>query len=142
GVALRRAGSDNLAERLALAGTEVVIYGMGPILAEREQDVARGPRPDAALSLQALLLRTERERVQAGNRRELLPVAPGSSFDGSTTGLVSMAQLGAFGTGHDFYVRDVPGGENITALVAYLLAQDDCPMALPGESCPTSAPSP
>ncbi len=136
GVALRRPGSDDLAARLALAGTDAVVYGMGPILAEREKDVAQGPRPDAALSLQALLLRSERERVQAGNRREVLPVVPGSAFDGSASGWVSMAQLGAFGTGHDFYVRDVPGGRDITALVAYLLAQDDCPARMPGEGCP------
>jgi hypothetical protein len=35
------------------------------------------------------------------------------------------------GRGHDFWIEDEPGGERITALVAFLLALDDAPGQLP-----------
>jgi hypothetical protein len=44
-----------------------------------------------------------------------------------------MASLGVSGVGHEYFIRDEPGGERITALVAFLLALDDKPCELPGE---------
>jgi hypothetical protein len=35
------------------------------------------------------------------------------------------------GSGHDFYIDDVPGGDRVTALVAFLMALDDAPGELP-----------
>jgi hypothetical protein len=130
------AGTD-LAALLARAGSADLLYGMGPILSQREQHPGTGPRPNAALSLQALLLSSERERVLAGNEQQVITVAPGSTYrpngDAPPRKTVSMKELGAPGIGHEFWVDDVPGGKKITALVAYLLSLDDCPRALPGD---------
>jgi hypothetical protein len=130
------AGTD-LAALLARAGSAELLYGMGPILSQREQHPGTGPYPNAALSLQALLLRSERERVLAGNKLQVIPVTEGSTYrpngDEPPRKTVAMEELGAHGIGHEFWVDDVPGGKKITALVAYLLSLDDCPRALPGD---------
>lgn len=130
------AGTD-LAALLSRAGSADLLYGMGPILSQREQHPGTGPYPNAALSLQALLLSSERQRVLAGNKQQVLPVPPGSTYrpngDAPPRTTVSMMELGAAGIGHEFWVDDVPGGRKITALVAYLLSLDDCPRALPGD---------
>jgi hypothetical protein len=130
------AGTD-LAALLSRAGSADLLYGMGPILSQREQHPGTGPFPNAALSLQALLLSSERERVLAGNKQQVIPVAAGSTYrpngDAPPRTTVSMVELGAAGIGHEFWVDDVPGGKKITALVAYLLSLDDCPRALPGD---------
>jgi hypothetical protein len=101
-----------------------VVHGTGPILAYREAAPRSHYRADAALSLQALLLRSERKKVLAGNVAPVLPV-PG------TDRTMSAADLGIEGVGHAYYIDDVPGGDEITALVAFLLALDDEPGALP-----------
>jgi len=96
------------------------LYGMGQILNYREAHPDSYLRPNAALSLQALLLKPEREKVITANKQLSVPVL-------GTSQLVSMEQMNVQGIGHDYYVEDVPGGENITALVAFLLALDDDP---------------
>ena len=47
-----------------------------------------------------------------------------------------MTSLGVSGIGHEFWIDDTPGGDRITALVAFLLALDDRPCELPGEGIP------
>jgi hypothetical protein len=96
------------------------LYGMGQILTYREANPDSYLRPNAALSLQALLLGSEREKVIAANRVPVYPV------NGSTE-RVSMASMNVQGIGHEKYIDDHPGGEKITALVAFLLALDDDP---------------
>ncbi len=129
----------DLVSLLRKAAGPDVYYGMGAILdireTEQEHDVFI--RPDAALSLQALFLKSERQHVVMENRRRTFHVLPGGSM-GEKAGappdeMVSMASLGVAGVGHDFYVDDVPGGERISALVAFLLALDDRPCELPEE---------
>lgn len=129
-------GTD-LRALLARAGSPEVIYGMGEMLGRRERDHANVARPNAALSLQALVLKSERERVVAANHRPTMSVTRGGTWRESPNDpareLMSMDELGSYATGHDFYLDDQPGGEKVTALVAWLLAQDDCPRALPGD---------
>jgi hypothetical protein len=100
------------------------VHGTGPILAYREAVPDSHYRADAALSLQALLLRSERKKVLRGNVAPVLPI-PG------TERRLSAAELGIEGIGHAFYLEDQPGGDDVTALVAFLLALDDQPGALP-----------
>jgi hypothetical protein len=100
------------------------VHGTGPILAYREAAPDSYYRADAALSLQALLLSSERKRVLRGNVAPVLPV-PG------TERKLSAAELGIEGIGHAFYLEDEPGGDDVTALVAFLLSLDDQPGALP-----------
>jgi hypothetical protein len=100
------------------------VHGTGPILAYREAVPDSHYRADAALSLQALLLRSERKKVLRGN------VAPVLAIPGTERKL-SAAELGIEGIGHAFYLEDEPGGDDVTALVAFLLALDDQPGALP-----------
>jgi hypothetical protein len=108
------------------------LFGMGPILAHREAQQSSGPWPNAALSLQALLLESERRRVVEGNRASILPVPIGSADNPlGAPAHISLALLGVEGRGHDFWIEDEPGGERITALVAFLLALDDAPGQLP-----------
>jgi mono/diheme cytochrome c family protein len=130
------AGSD-LRALLKRAGGADLLYGMGSILAQWAASPGDGPATNAALSLQALVLEEERRRVVEGNRVPVIPVSPGSTWrqDGGSPPreLVSMVELGAPGTGHDFWLADAPGGDRVTALVAYLLALDDCPRQLPGD---------
>lgn len=138
------AGTDLAA---LLKRTDGVIHGMGELLTLAEPDPSAGPRPDAALSLQALVLKSEREKVVAANRQPSFAVWPGAQIrvvgDGAPPERVPMATMGVLGIGHDFYVDDVPGGEKVTALVAFLLALDDCPRDLPGGdpalACPKDA---
>ncbi len=142
----------DLRGRLAAAATDPkLLYGMGPIL-ERFEQAQLHPqpasrlapvdlhwqRPDAALSLQALLLESERRKIVASSRAPTVHVAPGAVRLSSPPGapaetLIPMASLGVSGVGHEFWVNDDPGGERITALVAFLLALDDSPCDLPGE---------
>jgi hypothetical protein len=138
GPALSAAPPASLRDRLRLAGRPGVLYGIGPILATRESYQDRWAiRADAALSLQALLLRSERAHVVRENRTANYPVPAGASMvggrDGPAEEFVSVESLGVLGSGHDFYIDDVPGGDRIAALVAFLLALDDRPCELPGE---------
>jgi hypothetical protein len=121
GVALRPgvAAPSSLA---ALLGSDQrdKLYGTGPILAYREQYPTTYYRADAALSLQALVLRSERARVIAGNRTPVIPI-PGRNQK------LPAETLSIAGIGHDYYLDDAPGGKDVTALVAFLLALDDDP---------------
>ncbi len=121
GVALRPgvAAPTTLAALLA-APDAAKLYGTGPILAHREQYPASYYRADAALSLQALVLRSERARVIAANRLPVIPV-PGRRQQ------LPAEALAIEGIGHDYYLDDRPGGKDVTALVAFLLALDDDP---------------
>lgn len=104
------------------------IYGMGGILTRWEIDPESRIRANAALSLQALVLRQERERVIEQNRIRMVPVpTPPHELPQP----VSMVMLGVEGIGHPFFIDDEPGGEDVTALVAFLLALDDKPGQLP-----------
>lgn len=126
---------DDLARVLKLPEAEK-IYGMGAILREQEAQPKQWLRADAALSLQALLLRAEREQVLKHRHDAVVPV-PGAGQSENPLGVplfVSAEQLGISGSGHEFYVADVLGGDRITALVAFLLAVDDDPGALPKRS--------
>lgn len=115
------ASASDLASHLARSDK---VHGTGPILAYRESAPASHYRADAALSLQALVLRSERKKVLRGNVAPVLPV-PG------TKRTMSAADLGIEGVGHEYYLDDEPGGPNVTALVAFLLALDDDPGDLP-----------
>jgi hypothetical protein len=108
------------------------LYGMARILAWREQHQSTGPWPDAALSLQALLLESERRMVIQGNRAPIIEVPIGGAENPlAAPAQTSFVLLGVEGRGHEFWVDDEPGGERITALVAFLLALDDAPGVLP-----------
>jgi mono/diheme cytochrome c family protein len=108
------------------------LSGMGRILAQREQAQSGGPWPNAALSLQALLLESERARVLAGNRARIVSVPIGTADNPlDAPPLTSLALLGVVGAGHSFWIHDVPGGPRITRLIAFLLALDDDPAELP-----------
>jgi hypothetical protein len=122
GIALKPASApagDDLKLLLSRSDEDKVI-GMGQILAYREANPESYLRPDAALSLQALLLKSEREKVIAANKEKLYPI-PGSSD------YTSMAGLNIEGIGHEYWIQDQPGGDAIAALVAFLLALDDAP---------------
>jgi hypothetical protein len=108
------------------------LYGMGAIWSDREREPSRHLWPNPALSLQALLLRDERARVLAANRSRNV-AAPESDWSVDAFGepnaeFISMESLGVSGIGHDFYIDDVAGGEQVTALVAFLLSLDDFPL--------------
>jgi hypothetical protein len=108
------------------------LYGMAPILAWREEHQSSGPWPNAALSLQGLLLESERRKIVANNRAPIISVPLGAAANPlGAPALTSFEQLGVEGRGHEFWVRDEPGGARITALVAFLLALDDAPGELP-----------
>jgi hypothetical protein len=122
---------DDLRALLARPASDK-LFGMAPILVQREAQQSSGPWPNAALSLQALLLESERQRVVAGNRERIVPVPVGSADNPlGAPAHTSFALLGVEGRGHDFFVEDEPGGERITALIAFLLALDDAPGQLP-----------
>jgi hypothetical protein len=111
-------------EALLLLPEQDKLYGTAPILAQRESDPDRYVRADAALSLQALVVRSERSQVIAGNRLAVMPV-PGQNRK------LSGADLAIEGIGHDYYLEiETPGSERVTALVAFLLALDDDPGTL------------
>jgi hypothetical protein len=135
----------NLQALLQRAGSEAVIYGMGEILSLGARSPTSSPKTNAALSLQALVLRAERERVIAANELENYEVPAGSTMDvvrgGPPIERVSMRSIGIAGYGHDFYISDVVGGDRVTALVAYLLSLDDCPRQLPGAGEPCTTPT-
>jgi hypothetical protein len=65
-------------------------------------------------------LKSEREKVIAENKKQVWPI-PG------TDDHVSIASLQIEGVGHEYWIDDEPGGETVTALVAFLLALDDNP---------------
>jgi hypothetical protein len=115
---------DDLAALLARP-PETNLYGTAPILAFGEANPESHYRSNAALSLQALLLENERRRVIAGNGTPVFRV-PGS------TRMLTGKDFGIEGIGHEFWIRDKPGGEKVTALVAFLLALDDWPGRPPG----------
>ena len=126
---------DDLKQVLALAPAQKV-YGMGRILAVEERNPGQRLRPDAALSLQSLLLRQERAEMLARQNDRVIPVPglPGSENPLGAPAAVSAAELGIIGKGHEFFIDDVPGGKDITALVAYLLSIDDDPFDAPSPS--------
>jgi hypothetical protein len=110
------------------------IYGMGGILELQEREPQRNLRANAALSLQALLLKSERVVVLRENQMPRVPVIgrcaqPGQSAPCAPL-LLPVAKLGMSGKGHEHWVDDYPGGERITALIAFLLALDDRPGTL------------
>ena len=110
----------------------LLLSGMGRILAQREHNQSGGPWPNAALSLQAVLLKSERQRVLEGNQASILTVPIGTADNPlGAPKTTSLALLGVIGTGHSFWIDDVPGGPRITRLVAFLLALDDNPAELP-----------
>jgi hypothetical protein len=100
------------------------IYGIGQILLVHESRPATYLRSNAALSLQALLLKIERDKVIAANNESIYPI-PGSSDH------IPISAIHIQGIGHNYYIDDSPGGERITALVAFLLSLDDDPSRKP-----------
>ncbi|MBI5471006.1 MAG: hypothetical protein HY961_01530 [Ignavibacteriae bacterium] len=96
------------------------MYGVAQILTRREAETETYLRANAALSLQALLLQDERAKVITANQQKIYPV-PGSSRK------VAITSLQIEGIGHEYWIDDTPGGEEISALVAFLLALDDEP---------------
>ena len=96
------------------------IYGVAQILIARDSNPEWYARANAALSLQALLLRSERDKVVSANSERIHSV-PGGSMS------VSAASMHIQGVGHEFWISDQPGGDRISALVAFLLALDDEP---------------
>jgi hypothetical protein len=96
------------------------IFGIAQILNYREKNPGTFLRPDAALSLQGLLLKSERDKIIDANRQFIWQIS-------GTNRYVSIASMHIQGIGHDYYINDVPGGNDITALVAFLLALDDNP---------------
>jgi hypothetical protein len=139
GVGLRPGSAppgDNLSALLARAGGQDVIYGMGEMLSLSEPDPRAGAKANPALSLQALVLESERKKVIASNAEPRYKLWAGSTtalMGGKPVTEVSMASMAIAGFGHDFYIQDKPGGPDVTALVAFLLALDDCPRDLPGK---------
>jgi hypothetical protein len=139
GVGLRpgsEPAGDNLAALLARAGGPDVIYGMGELLSLSEPNPLAGARANAALSLQALVLESERQKVVTANTQPHYKLWAGSTSEvmgEKPVSAVSMASMAVAGVGHDFYIQDKPGGADVTALVAFLLALDDCPRDLPGK---------
>jgi hypothetical protein len=146
-------GPAGLRDLLRAALTDPrILHGMGAILGAFEERQfeprrdARGVpiaepwrRPNAALSLQALLLETERRKIVAANRELTVRVAPGAINLSGPPGApaperIPMTSLGVSGIGHEFWIDDVPGGDRITALVAFLLALDDKPCEVPSGS--------
>jgi hypothetical protein len=119
GALLRRPDADKL-------------YGTGAILVAREARPEGGPWPNAALSLQALLLARERAQVLAGNHAPLMPAPRGGADNPlGAAEVTSIVARGVEGRGHEFWIEDEPGGDRITALIAFLLALDDAPGELP-----------
>ncbi len=110
---------DDLQALLRRAPVEK-IYGAGQILAYREAHPESYFRPNAALSLQAVVLQSERAKVIAANKEKVYPV-PGSPAR------VAMEDMNVQGIGHEYWIEDQPGGDTVTALVAFLLALDDKP---------------
>lgn len=135
GVAIRPQSAverDDLRAVLRLGASDK-IYGMGAILAH---EAVSPLRADAALSLQALVLEAERSPLLARRRDAVIPV-PGIGASENVRGApshVSALDLGIDGAGHEFYIDDAPGGERVSALVAFLLAIDDDVRDLPAEA--------
>jgi hypothetical protein len=125
---------DDLAAVLRLPDARK-LFGMSQILARQETAPEAWLRPDAALSLQALLLRSERARMLAHASDRVIPVPGVGSAENplGSPAFVSARELGIAGVGHEFYVDDVPGGERVSALIAFLLSLDDAPGELPSE---------
>jgi len=122
GVALKPGivqSDDNLKELLSCPDTGK-IYGIAQILGIRETNEASHFRPNAALSLQALLLESERNKVICANNLAVYPVPGSSKF-------IPISSLQIEGIGHEYWVKDDPGGDKITALIAFLLALDNDP---------------
>jgi len=96
------------------------VFGVAQILAARDANPLSYLRANAALSLQALLLKAERDKVIAANKEPVYPI-PGTSDH------LALASIHIQGIGHDFWINDDAGGDRITALIAFLLALDDDP---------------
>ena len=96
------------------------IYGIAQILNYREANPATNYWYNAALSLQATLLESERDKVIIANKEAVHPI-PGRSE------AIAIASMHIQGIGHHYWIDDEPGGDLITPLVAFLLALDDHP---------------
>lgn len=96
------------------------MYGIAQILNYREANPASNYWYNAALSLQAVLLESERNKVIAANKEAVHPV-PGR------TDAIPIAAMHIQGIGHNYWIDDEPGGDIITPLVAFLLALDNHP---------------
>ena len=96
------------------------LYGIAQILTYRDAHPETWLRPNAALSLQALLLQSERLKVISANEERAYPV-PGR------TDSIPIAAMHIHGIGHPYWINDAPGGDTVTALVAFLLALDNDP---------------
>lgn len=119
GVGATGTPTNDLKELLSRPPTEN-IYGIAQILNMRESNPGTSYWYNAALSLQAMVLKSERQKVIAANSEKVHPVPGRPDF-------VSMSQLHIRGTGHEYWVEDEPGGDVVTPLVAFLLALDDNP---------------
>jgi hypothetical protein len=122
GIALKPASApagDDL-KLLLSRSDEDKVTGIGQILAYREANPEFYLWLDAVLSLQVFLLKSECDKFIVANKEKVYPI-PGSSDH------ASMAGLNIEGIGHEYWIQDEPGGDTITALVAFLLALDDEP---------------
>jgi hypothetical protein len=122
----------DLAAHLKRPDTELW-YGAGRYTTWNIEHPDEPIRADAALSLQALVLEDVRDAVITANRIRTQPVIGAHERR-------SMASLGIAGVGHEFWVDDERGGPDVTALVAFLLALDDCPGDVVGNPCTNDAP--
>jgi hypothetical protein len=96
------------------------IHGLAQVLAAGDANPASYPRSNAALSLQALLLKSERDKVIEANKARIFAVAASSTR-------LAAASIHVQGIGHEFWIDDNAGGDRITALIAFLLSLDDDP---------------
>lgn len=122
GVTLRpdaKAAEDDI-QQLLKRPPEDKLYGAAEILNYREEHPQSYLQPNAAMSLQALLLKSERDKVIQANKAPAY-LAPGLSKP------VAVASMHIKGIGHEFWIDDVPGGDKITALISFLLSLDDEP---------------
>lgn len=127
---LTRVDDASLEARLRRAAGPDVVYGTAQNLLRWDADPT-ATRADAALSLQALVIESERQRLLDANASPAWPAPSGA--------LVPMSRLHITGEGHPYWVDDEPGGPDVTALVAFLLAWDDCPADVVGQTCPTAS---
>ena len=120
--------SDGVTE--SIAGSRVSLTDREGLTAELGAMELHAPLPASIPwgALLALVLAEAREAAVKENYQPTHPVI-GSSMKRS------MASLGVAGIGHEFWVDDTPGGPDVTALVAFLLALDDCPGDVVGTPC-------
>jgi len=66
------------------------------------------------------MLKSERDKVVAANQEPIYSI-PG------TNDRLAIASIHIQGIGHEYWIKDDPGGDRISAIVAFLLALDDDP---------------